>query len=96
MEAMLAKTADYYEKEYVLMSKSRAALIYPVVVISLFLVVAIIMVTVVFPQLEPLFKESGVTLPFFTRLLLGTSHFVIAWWPALILLLIFAVMALLS
>lgn len=96
VDEVMGFLADYYEKEYVLMSKSRSALIYPVVVISLFLVVAIIMVTVVFPQLKPLFQESGVTLPFFTRLLLGTSDFVVAWWPALILLLIFVIMALLS
>lgn len=77
--------ADYYEKEFVLMRKSRSAMIYPAVVVGLFVVVAIVMVTFVFPQLEPLFSESGVELPFFTRALIGTSRFVGAWWPLLFL-----------
>lgn len=85
VDEVTAFLADYYEKEFVLVGKSRSALIYPAVVVTLFLVVAVVMVTVVFPQLEPLFTESGVELPAFSRFLIGSSGFISKWWPFVLL-----------
>ncbi|MFA6354095.1 MAG: type II secretion system F family protein [Candidatus Paceibacterota bacterium] len=75
--------ADYIEKEDILISKARSALIYPGIVIGLFVVVVIIMLTTVFPQLSPIFKESGVKLPLFTRILIGSGELFQNWWWAL-------------
>ncbi|NCN53128.1 type II secretion system F family protein [Candidatus Wolfebacteria bacterium] len=87
--------AEYLEKEVTLISKIRNALIYPIVVILLFGIVVGIMVGVVFPQLEPIFTESGATLPLITRVLLGVGNFVAEWWLVLIgLLLVFVFIAL--
>jgi type II secretory pathway component PulF len=80
--------ADYIEKQYVLLTKVRNALIYPVVMIGLFLVVGGIMVVVVFPQIGPIFEEAGVELPIFTRVLIGGGIFLARWWWAVLLVLI--------
>ena len=85
LDEVVGFLADYYEKEYVLVGKARSALIYPAVVIGLFIVVAGVMVSVVFPQLGPVFEQSGVELPFFTKILVGVGNFVSAWWFLLLL-----------
>ncbi|MEK7195201.1 MAG: type II secretion system F family protein [Patescibacteria group bacterium] len=77
--------ADYSEKESILMSKAKSAMVYPAIVIFLFLVVAFIMVSFVFPQIAPVFEQSDVQLPIYTRILLGSGTFLGKWWPALIL-----------
>jgi len=86
MEKVIGFLADYIEKESVLATKARSALIYPGIIIGLFVVVAIIMVTVVFPQIEPVFAESGVALPWFTAVLIGSGKFFRQWWLAFVLL----------
>ncbi len=80
--------AEYLEKQSALVAKVKNALIYPVIVIGLFLVVVVIMVTVVLPQITPIFKESNVQLPFFTQVLLSFSSFAASWWWAIAVLLV--------
>lgn len=78
-EAMLF-LAEYLDKEVMWHSRIRNALIYPTTVIVLFVVVAGIMLMTVFPQIEPIFKESGIQLPFITEVLLGAGSFMLKWW----------------
>ena len=75
--------ADYLEKENGLVSRARSALIYPGIVVGLFLIVGGIMVTVVFPQIGPVFEQSGVQLPWYTSALLSSGQFLSRWWPVL-------------
>jgi type IV pilus assembly protein PilC len=86
LEKVIGFLADYEEKEIALMTKARSAMIYPIIIIGLFLVVAIIMVTVVFPQIEPVFLQSGVALPIFTRILIGSGSFLRQWWIVFVFL----------
>ncbi|MFH0890922.1 MAG: type II secretion system F family protein [Candidatus Liptonbacteria bacterium] len=72
--------ADYQEREASLISKARSAMIYPAVIMVLFLVVAIIMVTMVFPQIRSIFEQSGVELPLLSRIFLGSSQVISDWW----------------
>lgn len=88
LERVVGFLADYLEKESILLGKARAALIYPGIVVGLFVVVAFIMVTFVFPQIAPVFEQSGVELPFFTKFLIATGGFLSSWWPALLLLVV--------
>lgn len=87
MEAVMDFLADYLEKEVGLISRVRNALIYPAVVIVLFVVVAGLMITLVLPQIMPIFQESGVNLPIFTRLLIGAGNFMAQWWWAILFIL---------
>jgi type IV pilus assembly protein PilC len=77
--------ADYTEKEGDLASKASSALVYPGIVIGLFVVVAFILITFVYPSLGGVFAENGVALPWYTQMLLTTGNFLHAWWIAVVL-----------
>ncbi len=89
LESAMLFLADYLEKELVLVSKVRTALIYPASVIFLFFVVGAILVGLVFPQITPIFAESSVQLPFITRLFLGVGAFIHDWWFGIIIAFLF-------
>ncbi|MDP3052938.1 MAG: type II secretion system F family protein [bacterium] len=88
IESVMDFLADYLEKEVALVSRVRNALIYPVIVVILFVVVAGLMITLVLPQLAPIFKESGVSLPFFTMALVNIGNFMVQWWWAVVIILL--------
>jgi type IV pilus assembly protein PilC len=81
--------ADYTEHEGDLASKATSALIYPGIILGLFSVVGFILLTFVFPQIKPIFEESGVTLPWYTTMFLGAGTFLQQWWPVVIIAVIF-------
>lgn len=83
MDEAMIFLADYLEKEFSLIVRVRNALIYPAFVIGLFFIVAGLMVAIVLPAIQPIFEESGVALPLFTRVLLGSALFLREWWWAL-------------
>lgn len=85
LESVVGFLADYLEREYALITKARSALIYPVLVIGLFMVVAFILVAFVLPQIGPIFVQAGVTLPFFSLILLNLGAFLGRWWAVLLL-----------
>lgn len=84
VEEVMNYLADYLEKESGLKNRVRNALIYPVFVIGLFVIVSGILVTFVMPALAPIFEESGVELPLFTKILFGTGDFLAQWWWAVL------------
>ncbi|MFH1246452.1 MAG: type II secretion system F family protein [Candidatus Liptonbacteria bacterium] len=88
--------ADYTEQEAVLVDKVRSALVYPAILIVLFGVVVFIMVTFVFPQLSPVFAESGVALPLYTRIMLGVGDFLSKFWFVVVLVFAFGVIMLID
>jgi type IV pilus assembly protein PilC len=89
LEEVAGFLADYMEKEYELVTKARSAMIYPGIILGLFAVVGFIMVSFVFPQLGPVFEQSGVELPFYTQALLGIGTFFGTWWPLALLMVVF-------
>jgi len=88
LEEATSFMADYLEKEMMWKNKIRSAMIYPVIVIILFFVVAGIILVVVFPQIEPIFEETGIQLPLLTQIFLGAGNFVTQWWWAVLLVLL--------
>ena len=83
-EAM-AFLAEYVEKENALISKVKNAMIYPAIMVVLFIAVGIFMASFILPKIAPIFAEAGVTLPFFTRIIIGSANFFLHWWWAVIL-----------
>ena len=86
-EAMLF-LAGYVEKEAQWKSRIANAMIYPAVLLGLFLVVAIVMVVVVFPKIQPVFEESGVDLPWISQALLSGGNIFVEWWWLVLLILV--------
>ncbi len=72
--------ADYTEKEGDLASKASSALIYPAIVIALFIIVAFILLTFVFPSIGVVFTQNDVQLPWYTQTLLTVGNFMAKWW----------------
>ncbi len=80
--------ADYTEKQLILATRVRNALMYPVITILLFLVVLVVMAAKVFPAIGPVFVEAGVELPFFTKIIIGGGQIIANWWWVILLSLI--------
>jgi type IV pilus assembly protein PilC len=80
LDAVLIRLADHYEKENKLKNKVKGAMIYPMVLMTLTIVVVILMLTVVLPQFTSIILSGGGTLPGPTRLLIGTSDFLKDYW----------------
>ncbi|MFZ5559661.1 MAG: type II secretion system F family protein [Patescibacteria group bacterium] len=80
LHEILRYLADHAEREYNLNFKVRGAFTYPAVILSLFIVVAILMMIYVVPQLASMLEEIGQKLPITTRILIGTSKLLRSWF----------------
>lgn len=69
--------ADYLDRQYELTSKTRSALIYPAFVIVVFISVMLLMFTMVIPNLSQLLIDAGQEIPFYTRVIIGISNFIV-------------------
>jgi type IV pilus assembly protein PilC len=74
LEVTLKRLADYMEKTELLKQRIRKAIVYPIIVLSLSLIVACLLLIFIIPQFDVLFKSFGADLPFFTRLVINFSH----------------------
>lgn len=77
--------AEHLESKGELTSKVKNALTYPIFVIILFIVVMVLMITVVFPKIAPIFTEADIQLPIYTRIVLGVGNFMASWWWLLLI-----------
>lgn len=75
LDEVLAIVATQLEKEHDLVSKVRGALIYPAVVLTAMVGIAILMLTYVLPQIMGVFKDMDVTLPASTQFIVNISDF---------------------
>jgi type II secretory pathway component PulF len=80
--------ADYMDRNYEITSKAKSALIYPAFVISTFIGVMILMLTMVIPKISTILVESGQEIPFYTKVTLGISSFFVHYGILLLILLI--------
>ena len=81
--------AEYLDRQYSLTSKTRNALIYPAFVVVTFLVVMVLMFVVVIPKLSSIIADSGQDAPFFTKMIIAISSFMVNYG---FILLIFVVL----
>jgi len=65
------------KKDYDLMRKVKGALMYPAVILVAMIGIGILMMVMVIPQLAEIFSEMEVELPLATRIVLGTSMFIV-------------------
>jgi len=87
LEETLTYLSDYINKQYLLNSKAKGAMIYPAFIVGTFILVGVLMLIFVIPNLTSILVESGQKLPFVTRLLIGTANFTKKWgWIVFIIL----------
>jgi type II secretory pathway component PulF len=71
--------ADYLDRTYELITKARGALVYPSFIILTFVVVMVLMFTMVIPKISAILVESGQDIPFYTKIVLGISNFLLQY-----------------
>ncbi len=71
---ILERLATYMESASALKRKVKAAMMYPVVVLSIAVGVTVLLIVKVIPVFEKMFQDFGSQLPLPTRLLIATSH----------------------
>ena len=74
LETVLHQMADYIERQYALTQRVKKALTYPVIVISIGVVVVIMLITVVMPKMLDMFTAMSVDLPLPTRILIAITE----------------------
>jgi type IV pilus assembly protein PilC len=88
MEKVLLRLADNLEKEAEFRSKTKNALIYPIIVTTAMIAVAAVMMIFVVPKLTSLYDEFGAELPAMTKALISMSNFMVKTWYAQLLMII--------
>lgn len=76
LEKSFSYLADYLDRTYQVVSKARNALIYPAFVITTFVLVMGLMLTLVIPRISQILVDSGQELPIYTKIVIGLSAFV--------------------
>ncbi len=92
LEKTFMYLADYLDRMYQVISKARNALIYPAFVISVFVGVMLLMLTLVIPSVSKILIDSGQELPIYTRIVIALSDFIRNFFPLIILLIAGATM----
>ena len=76
LAANLQRMSDYLEADYMLRSRIKAALTYPVTVFVVCLGLAVVIVQHILPHfLNSIFKDMGQDLPWMTRVLIAVTNF---------------------
>lgn len=85
LDQMLTKLANQIERTYNVHLKVKGALTYPIVVLLVLGLATFVVMTMVIPRLKEFFDQSGVDLPWLTKVVVGTSQFVTTFWWLFIL-----------
>jgi len=80
IDDVLNRLAENMEKDKEFRSKTKGALIYPLIVIVAMVVVAVVMMIFVIPQLTKMYADFGAKLPLPTQILVNTSGFMVKFW----------------
>jgi general secretion pathway protein F/type IV pilus assembly protein PilC len=83
LEEVLANLSAFLERQDELRNKVLGAMVYPLLVLSVGIIVAAALMVFLVPQFKTFFE--GMTVPWPTRLLFGTSDAVRGTWPLLVL-----------
>ncbi len=92
LDRVLSHLADRMEEMQSFKSKVRSALAYPIFIVVMMLLVIAIMMVKVIPVLKSVFEDSGAQLPWTTRVIVGISDFMVAWWWLVLAVLAFLVL----
>ncbi|MTI70159.1 MAG: type II secretion system F family protein, partial [Firmicutes bacterium] len=87
LDNIMAKMADYYERENKIRNKVKGAMVYPAILSIVTIFVVIFLLTAVLPTFVDMFTGSGVVLPLPTRILLTISSLLKNYWYLFIIIL---------
>jgi type IV pilus assembly protein PilC len=84
MGAMLLRVSEYLESQQETRKRVKGALVYPICMLAFCVLVVTCLMIFVLPRFEKIYAGKGAVLPTPTRVLLGTSGFLVAYWPYLL------------
>lgn len=93
LEEIFLRLFDHLEFERFMREQVKSALRYPSFVVIAMAIAIVVVNIFVIPAFAKVFAGFGAELPFMTRILLGFSDFMVAWWPFMLLGMIGAVLA---
>ncbi|MCW5595772.1 MAG: type II secretion system F family protein [Rhodocyclaceae bacterium] len=93
LEEVFLQLFHHLEFQKYMKDQVKAALRYPSFVVLAMAIALVIINIFVIPAFAKVFKGFNAELPLMTRVLIGFSDFTLAWWPAILTLLIVAVFA---
>ncbi|OQA83304.1 MAG: putative type II secretion system protein F [Microgenomates group bacterium ADurb.Bin238] len=85
LDEVLKRLAETMEKQRDFRSKTKGAMVYPMIIIIGMVIVAVIMMIFVVPRMTEMYKDFGAELPLPTRILIGASDFAVKFWYLLFL-----------
>lgn len=85
LDQVLKKLADALDKQRDFRSKTKGAMVYPLIIIIGIIVISAIMMIFVVPKLTAMYKDFGAELPTPTKILMGVSDFVVKFWYAVLI-----------
>jgi MSHA biogenesis protein MshG len=85
LEEVFIRLFDHLAFERFMQEQVKSALRYPSFVVAAMGIAIVVVNIFVIPAFAKVFKGFGAELPLMTRVLLGFSDFMLAWWPALLL-----------
>ncbi len=91
---VLERLADFSENQQAMISKIRAALAYPIIMLFVGSAVIFLLMTFVVPKITGIFTDMHQTLPLVTIILITVSDFLKSFWWLILILLATAVAAL--
>ena len=84
LEEVFLRLFDHMEFERFMREQVKSALRYPSFVIVAMIIALFVVNILVIPEFAKVFKGFGAELPLMTRILIGFSDFMVAWWHAII------------
>ncbi len=84
LEEVFIRLFDHLAFERFMREQVKSAMRYPSFVVAAMAIAIFIVNIFVIPAFAKVFKGFGAELPLMTRLLIGFSDFMLAWWPALL------------
>ncbi len=85
LEEVFIRLFDHLAFERFMQDQVKSALRYPSFVIAAMAIAVVVVNIFVIPAFAKVFKGFGAELPLMTRMLIGFSDFMLAWWPAILL-----------
>ena len=88
LDEIFLRLFDHLEFERFMRDQVKSALRYPMFVMAAVAAALLVVNIWVIPAFAQVYKGFGAELPLMTRILIGFSDFVVAWWPVMILALV--------
>ena len=83
LDTILLRLATFLEKNDALKRKIKGAMIYPGVILTVAVLAVVILLLFVIPTFQTMFESAGIPLPMPTRIVIGLSAFLQAYWWAI-------------